>query len=303
LRIYSELETVESVSAALRVARSTVLAICAVLVIVVGVLGVSVFRLQRQVAALDHQTTDARDAMLKEGSKVRDLAAIIGNSNRNTLKAIREELDHATHDAQVSAGQAKLEALMNVERLARELRTAEQREQDLHLQVNRQMSDAHAESARAQAKIIDVSTEVTSVKGQVTQTQSNLNRAVSDLKRVMGDMGVMSGLVATNEHDLEYLKALGDRNYTQFRLTKSKEPSMVAGIGLVLRHTDAHAQKYTLDVIASDVRVQKKDKTVDEPVQFYVADSRQPYEIVVNSVGRNIVEGYLSTPKLTLARK
>jgi hypothetical protein len=38
-------------------------------------------------------------------------------------------------------------------------------------------------------------------------------------------------------------------------------------------------------------------------VQFYVLDkARQPYEIVVNEIGKNSVKGYLATPKVTTAR-
>ena len=54
---------------------------------------------------------------------------------------------------------------------------------------------------------------------------------------------------------------------------------------------------------ADDKRVEKKDKTTNEPVQFYVAKARQPYEIVVNEVGKDQITGYLSTPKLQIARK
>lgn len=303
MRDFTQIETIDSVAASLRITRSTVLAICAVLVIAVGVLGNSVYRMQRQLATLERDSSESRNLMLKETAKMRDLAAIIGNSNRNTLKSIREEMEEAKHEAAVSAGQAKLEALMNVDRLAKELKIAQQREAQNRDQVSKQISDAHASASLAQARVSDVSTEVSTVKSQVNQAQQSISRAVSDLKRVIGDMGVMSGLVATNARELEYLRSLGDRNYTTFRLTKSKEPQAVAGIGLVLKRADPGSRKFTLEVIAEDVRVQKKDKTINEPVQFYVSNNKQPYEIVVNSVTRGSVDGYLATPKVPVERE
>jgi len=51
-------------------------------------------------------------------------------------------------------------------------------------------------------------------------------------------------------------------------------------------------------VISSDDRnIEKKDKTIMEPVQFYSGKSPALFEIVVNSMAKNQISGYLSTPK------
>ena len=42
--------------------------------------------------------------------------------------------------------------------------------------------------------------------------------------------------------------------------------------------------RFTVDVMADDKHVEKKDKTMNEPVQLYVSGNMQPYEIVVNQV-------------------
>jgi len=45
----------------------------------------------------------------------------------------------------------------------------------------------------------------------------------------------------------------------------------------------------------------EKDKTVNEPVQFYVTSkSRVPYELVINEVRKDTLVGYLSMPKVKL---
>jgi len=54
-----------------------------------------------------------------------------------------------------------------------------------------------------------------------------------------------------------------------------------------------------MTVFVDDRSIEKKDKTAGEPVQFYLkgATRMAPYEIVVFDVGKNDINGYLSTPK------
>jgi hypothetical protein len=64
-----------------------------------------------------------------------------------------------------------------------------------------------------------------------------------------------------------------------------------------LRKVDTKHFKYTLNVVADDKSIEKKDKTVGEPIQFYVRGARAPYEIVVFDLTKDQAKGYLSTPK------
>jgi hypothetical protein len=114
---------------------------------------------------------------------------------------------------------------------------------------------------------------------------------------------VMSGLIATNSKDLAALRALGERNYFEFDVRKKNVAQKVGDLTITLKKTDPKRNKYTVEILADDKRVEKKDKTINEPVQLYVAESRQPYEVVVNKVGKDEVAGYLSTPKVKMARR
>jgi hypothetical protein len=49
--------------------------------------------------------------------------------------------------------------------------------------------------------------------------------------------------------------------------------------------------------MADDKLTEKKDRNINEPVQFYTSKARQPYELVVNQVQKDLIVGYLSTPK------
>jgi hypothetical protein len=72
---------------------------------------------------------------------------------------------------------------------------------------------------------------------------------------------------------------------------------------LTLKKSDPKHNRFTVDVSADDKLVEKKDRTINEPVQLYVHNSRQPYEIVVNQVEKDEIVGYISTPKVVLARQ
>jgi hypothetical protein len=148
-------------------------------------------------------------------------------------------------------------------------------------------------------KINAVATEVGGAKKDIEATRTDLEATKGKLERATGDMGVMSGLIAHNRDDLEDLKRKGDRNYYEFKITKSKTPQKVGPVQVTLNKTDQKKAKYTVTVFVDDRSIEKKDKTAGEPVQFYVrgASRMPPYEFVVFDVGKNQITGYLATPK------
>jgi len=162
---------------------------------------------------------------------------------------------------------------------------------------------ADSKISEVSTHVDSVKTDVTGVKAEVASTQSNLEKTGADLKRVMGDMGVMSGLIATNAKDLVALRELGDRNYVEFNLAKGKGEQKVAGMVLTLKKADPKRNRYTVEVMAEDKRVEKRDKTINEPVQIYVSGGLQPNEIVVNQVKKDEIVGYIAIPKVTVARR
>jgi uncharacterized phage infection (PIP) family protein YhgE len=148
-----------------------------------------------------------------------------------------------------------------------------------------------------QNDVSTVKTDVGGVKTDVAATQADLATTKTQLTRVMGDAGVMSGLIATTHDELVQLEHKGDRNYYEFTLQKGAAPQNVGTIKLQLKRVDEKRSKYTLTVSSDDKTIEKKDKNLDEPVQFYSGKSPALFEIVVNSIGKNQVTGYLSTPK------
>jgi chromosome segregation ATPase len=148
-----------------------------------------------------------------------------------------------------------------------------------------------------EAKIGQVSTDLTGAKGDITATKQDLEATKEKLTSTVGDLGVQSGLIARNQEELDQLKRSGERNIFELHLAKSKTPTHVGPIQVTLTRTDPKKFKYTLMVVADDKTIEKKDKTADEPVQFYIKGATKPYEIVVFDVTKDKVNGYLSTPK------
>jgi hypothetical protein len=168
-------------------------------------------------------------------------------------------------------------------------------------QLDSLKKDSESKSTQVDESLSNIKGDVGTVRSEVAATRNELDKTIADLKRVNGDMGVMSGLIATNANELDALKKLGDRDYYEFTLNKSAAtPVRIAGIQLALKKSDNKRSKFTMDVIADDRKIEKKDKNLNEPVQFYTSHGRIPLEVVVNAIGKDQVKGYLAVPKVRL---
>jgi len=148
-----------------------------------------------------------------------------------------------------------------------------------------------------QSDVSTVKTDVGGVRTDLGKTQTDLATAVGQLQSMKGDLDSHSSLIARNGAELEVLKHKGDRNYYEFTLSKGQRKP-VGTVSLELKKADQKKSRFTLEVFADDRQYDKKDRNVNEPLQFYAGKDPALYEIVVNSVpSKNTVSGYLSTPK------
>ena len=150
--------------------------------------------------------------------------------------------------------------------------------------------------AAVNTEVSGVKSEVGTAKTDIQKTQSDLAATNAKLEHAMGDLGVQSGLIAHNASELEILKRKGERNYYDFTLAKNAR-TPVSTISLQLKKVDPKKSKFTLNVIADDKTIEKKDRTLLEPLQFYTGRDRMLYEVVVFTATKNSISGYLSTPK------
>jgi hypothetical protein len=211
---------------------------------------------------------------------------------RKHVEDLREELENKSRQLNMAASQAKREALSYADEQAKRLESQQQKNAQ---EVNTALTDVKQRADSANQAVQAVNTDVGNVKTDLASTKTDLNQTKMSLQKVAGDLGVTSGYVATNGKELEELKRRGERNYIEFTLRKQKQMQRVGDISMKLDKADPKHNKFTLNVLADDKNTQKKDRNINEPLQFYVAKSL--YEIVVNSVGKDQIAGYLSTPK------
>jgi DNA repair exonuclease SbcCD ATPase subunit len=226
---------------------------------------------QTQLAAADQRNQALAESIQQTNDRLRAQGETLGHSVGLTQKQLEDKsnaLLAAQHAA--SASTAKLA----------------QAQAETSQQVNAVKTDVTA-----------VKTDVGGVKTDVASTQADLAATKSQMTRMMGDEGTMSGLIATNHSELEELKHRGDRTYYEFTLNKGAPPALVGTIKLQVKKVDVKRSKFTLNVSSDDKNIEKKDKNLNEPIQFYSGKSPMLYELVVNTVNKNQVTGYLSTPK------
>ena len=226
----------------------------------------------------------------------------------------KTELDEATQqNRQLAAKLRETDARLNVatEELGKSLGLT-QKQMDARAQeiIRReqaveantaQLATAQKQTAQqvsaVSSAVSDVKTDVGGVKTDLGKTQSDLATTISQLQAVRGDLSGTNSVIARNHDELVMLEHKGDRNFYEFTLAKGQKKP-VGTVSLELKKADAKKSKFTLTVYADDKEYEKKDRNLNEPLQFYAGKDPALFEVVVNSVSaKNTVKGYLSVPK------
>jgi chromosome segregation ATPase len=265
---------------------------------VLALLGANIY-LFTQLDKTKNDVKALQSSLKTEIQEVQQSAAVSSRASQQYAAELKDELEAARRAQAMAVGQAKLDAEKKVQELER---TLKQETKAVAAQMTSQISEVKEQTLAVNTRVGEVSTEVGAVKTEVATTKTELEKTIGDLKRVRGDLGEQSGLIATNGKELQALKALGERNYFEFRLPKSKQPQRVGDIMLTLKKADVKKNRFTVELIADDKKVEKKDKSINEPLQFYTSKARQPYELVINEVSKDLVVGYLATPKVQNVR-
>jgi hypothetical protein len=209
------------------------------------------------------------------------------------LRETDERLNVATDELKTSLGLTQKQ----LDSRAQELQVREAREEAASARLANEQKQTAQQVSQVSSAVTDVKTDVGGVKTDVAKTQSDLATAVAQLTSMKGDLDGHSTLIARNAQELDVLKHKGDRNYYEFTLVKGQRKP-VGTVSLELKKTDAKHSKFTLVVYADDKEYEKRDKNLNEPLQFYAGKDPVLFEIVVNNVSaKNTVTGYLSSPK------
>jgi multidrug efflux pump subunit AcrA (membrane-fusion protein) len=216
---------------------------------------------------------------------------LLDSQNQVSELKNRMQTAEASEDALAhQVGLTKKELAQRAAQLQEEQKSAESR-------LEKEEKESKAQIGQVSGEVAGVKTDVGGVKTDVASTKADLEATKAKLQSAVGDLGVQSGLIANTRGDLEVLKHKGDRNYYEFTLLRGAKPQPVATVSLQLKKIDPKHGKYTLNVTSDDKTIEKKDRNIAEPIQFYSGRDHMLFELVVWTVDKNKATGYLSTPK------
>ncbi|HYR43686.1 MAG TPA: hypothetical protein VER98_11720 [Terriglobia bacterium] len=249
--------------------------------------------LEERIAFLEHQLTDQSDQMKAVKKHESDMGSDIDVVTKK-LGVTAKELDSSRKFAErIKSEQEKAD-----QQLASEL-AAKANATDVaavRQEATTKVAEVQQNVLNADAKIGTVSSDVKTVAANLDATRKDLADSRRDLTDVKTSL---SAQIARNAGELSELRKKGERDFFEFDLPKPKKNEMtrVADIQLQLRKTDPKKAKYDVLIQVDDSKLEKKDRTANEPVQFLVGRDKLRYELVVNFVDKDRIKGYLSAPK------
>lgn len=249
---------------------------------------------------LNDQVAQVKQDAQAQIAKLSDSTTSLLEQERQQLQALNDDVSGKYDTANTALRRARADAVKASAQLSAKL---EEQQKAVGDEIGQLKDATSTATAKLNEDVSGVKTDVGTVRTDLSTARTDIDKTGAELKRAVGDMGVMSGLIATNGKDLQALRDLGERNYFEFNLGKGAMTKKVGNVTLTLKKADPKHNRYTIAVAADDKVVEKRDKTINEPVQLYTAASKQPYEIVVNQVKKDGVVGYLATPKVSVASR
>ena len=202
------------------------------------------------------------------------------------------------HQAQADSTNAGLESDLTV--VTKRLRLTQTdlkkaRDEAESIRTEDQQKIAEVDAAAKTELATKASTDdVKGVDGKVEGVRTDLTGTQNDLKMARSELGT---LIARNHEDVEQLRHLGERDYVEFTIDAKNKPVKVGSFMVELRGTNPNKKRYNVSLIVDDSRIEKKNLPVNEPIFFHQGNDKRPLELVVNSVGKDKVTGYISVPK------
>ncbi len=164
-------------------------------------------------------------------------------------------------------------------------------------QENTQKITALDTSVKSELSTKASTEELNSTKGMVTEVKTDLDTTKKDLQMAKSEFGT---LIARNHEDIDTLRRQGEREYIEFTVAGKNKSQKVGNVIVQLRNVNEKKNKYTVKLTVEDKVYEKKDRSLNEPIFFFVQGARQPEEIVINKAGKNSITGYVSIPKMNM---
>jgi len=136
--------------------------------------------------------------------------------------------------------------------------------------------------------------DVKTVDTKVTKVGSDLSKTINDLNMARSELGT---LIARNHDEIDVLRRQGERDYIEFSIAGKNQPQKVGNVTLELKSTNEKKNRASIALTVEDKTTEDKNRSINQPLFFYLSGTHQPQEIVINKIGKNQISGYLSIPK------
>lgn len=256
------------------------------------------------VVFLFYDKSQSKKAQQAELGKLAERIATLETANKVAEASLSSKVSDLQSNLEEAVGSTQAEMKKTAAQIQAEgKRTKQELSQALSSKADTAQVEAQVQAAKAEAetKIGQVTTEVGGVKSEVNTVKTDLASTRRDLegtqRQLVDVRDTLSAAVAKNSTELAQLRLKGERDYFEFTLPDKKAPVKVEDIRILLTKTDAKKGKFNIKIFADDSQLEKKDRLINEPVQFLVGQHRVRYEVVINWVQKNKAGGYLSIPK------
>lgn len=207
----------------------------------------------------------------------------------NVLAKRLEKSEAINADLQADVGVVTDKLKLTQGELSRARSQAKQIREEYSKQIGEMESAVRAELAEKAS-----SEELHSLSNDVSGVRTDLEDAKQSLGLARGELGT---LIARNGEEIAQLRRLGERDYFEFTLDKKGGREKLGNIVVELRGTNVKKGNFSVALYVDDLRLEKKNRSINEPIYFYTRSTRQPLELVINQVAKNKIVGYLSAPK------
>src|SRR5437879_4670348 len=174
-----------------------------------------------------------------------------------------------------------------------EVSTARRQSSQIRDDYSKKLSSVHSEFADKLAGKANLD-DVKSLGGDINGVKSDLASTRSNLDMTRSEFGT---LIARNHDEIDELRRVSERDYVEFTLTGKGNRSKVGDFMVELRGTNVKKNQFTVALYVDDLRLEKKNRALDEPIYFYTRGTRVPLELVVNQIGKDKIVGYMSVPR------
>jgi chromosome segregation ATPase len=250
------------------------------------------------------QTNKAQQAQQAAFDELATRVATLETNNKVTEASLSSKVSDLKSDLDAAVGSTQADFKKTTTQIQAE---GKKTKEELAQAISSKADTSHVEEqvraakAEAESKIGQVSSEVGGMKSEVGTVKSDLANTRRDLegtqRQLVDVRDTLGAAVAKNSSEVAQLRLKGERDYFEFTIPDKKSPVKVEDIRLLLTNVDPKKGKFNLRIFVDDSQLEKRDRLINEPIQFLVGQNRIRYEIVINSVQKNKVVGYLSIPK------